>query len=68
MSKFRPLYFWPAEVMNRLRLPDRIFRRYRRNERAALVRQARRDGIRISFPLALTIWSRAPLHERQNDD
>ena len=63
LSKFglRPLYWWPAEAMNRLKLPDCLFRKYRRNEIAAVFRQARKDGyIDVARLLKLQVLGRAP--------
>lgn len=42
---WRPLRFWLPEILNRLKLPECIMRKARRDEVANLLKQARRDGI-----------------------
>lgn len=45
--RFRPLRWWLPELLNRLELPGAVCRRWRRNEVAALLREARSLGIRF---------------------
>lgn len=41
MGRFRPLKYWPAEIMNRLGFPSFVLRKYRRSEVAASLLESR---------------------------
>jgi len=72
---WRPFRFWLPETLNRLRFPDFIMYQSRRDEVAAVIRQARLDGIvlrrdcYVVDPCLRELFKRAPRrkpHKKQN--
>lgn len=59
-SRFRPFKWWLAEIINRSNLPSFIFRKYRRNEVAESIIQARKDGFGYCKYMLKDIARRAP--------
>ena len=59
-NNFRPLKWWLPELMNLLRLPDSICRKWRRAEVAETLRTARREGVYVWPYFRKKLSARAP--------